>query len=113
MAAAAPRGRSDYMHAAQGRVHVPRRTAYAKRRRLTMGGVVKSGNFAHDAACLAAENTRQQTVAGVAQSPAGQASYTAAEIAYHRAVIASAKANNSNNGLEASLSTLKALGVNS
>jgi len=47
-----------------------------------MGGVVKSGVVAHDNACLAAENTRQQTVAGVAQSPAGQVTYNSAEIAY-------------------------------
>jgi len=79
----------------------------------TMGGIVKSGVKAHDDACLSAEVTRQNAVAGVAQSPAGQAAYNAAEVTYHRAVIASAKANNSNIGVEASLSALKGLGVNS
>jgi hypothetical protein len=78
-----------------------------------MGGVVKSGNFAHDNACLLAEISRQAAVQGVASSPAGQAAYNSAELAYHRSVIASCKANNSSNGLEASLSALKALGVNS
>jgi hypothetical protein len=72
-----------------------------------MGGLVKSGNVAHDNACLAAEVTRQNAVSG---SPT-QATYNAAEVAYHRAVVASAKANNC--GVEASLSALRALGVNS
>jgi hypothetical protein len=74
-----------------------------------MGGIVKSGVTAHDAACLAAEIARQNAVAG---SPT-QATVTAAEITYHRAVIASCRTNNSGNGLEASLSALKTLGVNS
>jgi hypothetical protein len=74
-----------------------------------MGGVVKSGNYAHDTACLAAEVARQNSVAG---SPT-QATYNAAEITYHRAIISSAKANNGGAGTEASLSALKTLGVNS
>jgi len=78
-----------------------------------MGGVVKSGNQAHDNACLAAENARQLAVQGVPSSPAGQVTYNNAEIAYHRAIIASCKTNNSSTGLEASLSALKSLGVNS
>jgi hypothetical protein len=72
-----------------------------------MGGIVFSNNATHNANCLAAEVTRQSATAG---SPT-QAQVNAAEIAYHRAVIASAKANNC--GVEASLSALIALGVNS
>jgi hypothetical protein len=78
-----------------------------------MGGIVKSGNTAHDAACLAAENTRQNAVIGVASSPAGQATYNAAEIQYHRSVVASAKTNLNGSGVEASLSALRNLGVSS
>ncbi len=78
-----------------------------------MGGIVKSGVKAHDDACLTAEVVRQAAIATVAQSPAGQAAHNTAEIVYHRAVIASAKANNSSIGVEASLSALKALGVSS
>jgi len=74
-----------------------------------MGGIVRSGNVLHDAACLQAELTRQSSVAG---SPT-QTVYNAAEITYHRSVIASCKQNNSNFGYEASLSALKSLGVNS
>jgi hypothetical protein len=74
-----------------------------------MGGIVKSGVAAHDAACLAAEVTRQSATAG---SPT-QAQVNSAEIVYHRAVIASCKSNNGGNGLEASLSALMTLGVNS
>jgi hypothetical protein len=72
-----------------------------------MGGIIKSGNVTHDANCLAAEITRQGAVVG---NPS-QAAVNAAETTYHRAVIASAKANNC--GVEASLSALKLLGVNS
>jgi hypothetical protein len=74
-----------------------------------MGGIVLGVNSAHAAACLAAEVTRQSALAG---SPT-QAQVNSAEIAYHRAVIASCKANNGGNGLEASLSALQSLGVNS
>jgi hypothetical protein len=77
-----------------------------------MGGKVQSGNFAHDTACSVIESTRQAAVQNVAQSPAGQRAHGQAEIVYHRAVIASAKLNNSSNGVEASLSALRALGVN-
>lgn len=78
-----------------------------------MGGVVKSENQAHNAACLAAEGTRQAALIGVASSPAGQVVSNNAEIAYHRSVIASCKANNSSNGLAESMMALKSLGVNS
>src|SRR5262249_48067386 len=79
-----------------------------------MGGLNKTGvNAAHDAALVAAEGTRQAAVIGVPSSPAGQATVSASEIAFHRAVIASCKANNSSNGLAESLMALKSLGVNS
>ena len=74
-----------------------------------MGGIVTGVNSAHAAACRLAEMTRQAAVAG---SPT-QAAVNAAEIAYHRAVIASCKANNGGNGIEASLIALQSLGVNS
>jgi hypothetical protein len=78
-----------------------------------MGGVVKSGVAAHDQACYLAEVARQAAVSAAAQSPAGQAAVNAAEIAYHRAVVASCKANNGGHGLEASFSALLSLGVTS
>jgi hypothetical protein len=71
-----------------------------------MGGIVRSGVAAHDAACLAAEVTRQSAVAG---SPT-QATVDAAEIAYHRSIIQSCKLNNGGNGLEASMRALQDLG---
>jgi hypothetical protein len=76
-----------------------------------MGGVVKSGNYAHDVACALAEGVRQNAVAGLAMSAAGQAAFNAAEIAYCRAVIASCRANNNSQGMEAFMSALKALGT--
>jgi hypothetical protein len=76
-----------------------------------MGGVVKSGNLVHDAACSLAEGVRQAAVAAVTQNAAGQVTSNNAEIAYHRAVIASCKLNNSAIGLEASMSALRALGT--
>ena len=76
-----------------------------------MGGKVQSGNFAHDTACSLVEATRQAAVAGVAQSPAGQKAHDAAEIAYHRGIVASCRANNSSNGLAESVMALKALGT--
>jgi len=78
-----------------------------------MGGVVKSGNYAHDTACAVAESVRQAAVAAVTQNAAGQVASNNAEIVYHRAVIASCKANNGGAGMEASLSALRSLGVNS
>jgi hypothetical protein len=77
-----------------------------------MGGIVKTGVVAHDNACYLAEAKRQSDTVGVASSAAGQATMNAAEVTYHRAIIASCKANNSSQGLEASLSALKQLGVN-
>jgi hypothetical protein len=76
-----------------------------------MGGVVQSNNLTHNANVLLAEGQRQNSVAGVTMNAAGQATMVAAEIVYHRAVIASAKANGC--GTEASMSALRLLGVNS
>jgi hypothetical protein len=76
-----------------------------------MGGVVQSNNLVHNANCVAAEGVRQNAVAGAGMNAAGQLIETNAEIAYHRSVIASAKANIC--GTEASMSALKLLGVNS
>ena len=80
---------------------------------MNMGGKVQSGNFAHDVACSLVEATRQVAVAAAAQSPAGQKASDAAEIAYHRGIIASCRANNSSNGLAESLMALHSLGVTS
>jgi hypothetical protein len=76
-----------------------------------MGGLVQSNNLTHNANCLTAEAVRQAAVANVTMNAAGQAAFNAAEIAYHRAVVASARANGC--GVEASLSALRLLGVNS
>jgi hypothetical protein len=77
-----------------------------------MGGLTKTdGSVAHNAALLAAEVALQSTVANVASSAAGQVVMNNAELAFHRAVVASCKANNNNQGLEASLAALRALGV--
>jgi hypothetical protein len=74
-----------------------------------MGGVVQSNNLTHNANCLVAEGVRQNAVANVTMNPAGEAIMIAAEIAYHRSVLASAKANGC--GTEASMSALKLLGT--
>jgi hypothetical protein len=76
-----------------------------------MGGLVKSGVAAHDAACAVAESTRQSAVAGVASSAAGQVLVKNAEIAYARAIVASCKANNNGIGAEPFQSLLRALGT--
>jgi hypothetical protein len=79
-----------------------------------MGHFQKTGTFsAHDNAINAAEAVRQVAVAAAAQSPAGQVAVNNAEIAFHRAVLASCKANNTSQGASESLMALKALGVNS
>jgi hypothetical protein len=72
-----------------------------------MGHFSKTSNLAHDAAINTAEATRQVAVAAATT----QAAVNAAEIVFHRAVLASAKANNSNQGVAESLSALKALGT--
>jgi hypothetical protein len=77
-----------------------------------MGGLVQSGNRLHDAACLLAEIARQNAIIGVASSPSGQVVMDAAEVTYHRAILASCRTNNSSAGMEASLSALRDLGVN-
>ena len=77
-----------------------------------MGGLVKiGGGSAHEIACYKAESTRQGAVAGAASSAAGQVVVNNAEIAFARAVIASCIANNSNVGLEAYQTLLRALGT--
>jgi hypothetical protein len=76
-----------------------------------MGGIVQSNNLTHNANVLAAELARQNATSNITMNAAGQAAFNAAEIVYHRAVIASAKANGC--GVEASLGALKVLGVNS
>jgi hypothetical protein len=76
-----------------------------------MGGIVKSGNLAHDAACAAAESLRQSATASVAMSAAGQVILNNAEIAWARAVIASCKANNNGIGAEPFQTLLRTLGT--
>lgn len=76
-----------------------------------MGGLVKSGNYAHDLACTAAEASRQAAVATVTMNPAGQVASNNAEITYARAVIASCKANNNGIGTEPYQTLLRALGT--
>ena len=76
-----------------------------------MGGLVKTGNYAHDLACAVAEQARQSAVAGVTMNPAGQVTSNNAEIAFSRAVIASCKANNNGVGTEAFQTLLRALGT--
>jgi hypothetical protein len=72
----------------------------------------KSNNPIHDAVCNAAESTRQVTVAAAAQSLAGQVTVNNAEITWARACIASCKANNNSQGMEAYIDVLRSLGVN-
>jgi hypothetical protein len=76
-----------------------------------MGGLVKSGNYVHDAACAIAESVRQNAVATAASSAAGQVTVNNAEIAYARAVIASCTANNNSAGKEAFQTLLRSLGT--
>jgi hypothetical protein len=77
-----------------------------------MGGQNKTGNnLTHDTAILVAESSRQAVVNNAASSAAGQAAVNAAEIAWARAVIASAKANNSGFGVEPATTLLKSLGT--
>jgi hypothetical protein len=52
--------------------------------------IVKSGNSTHDATCAVAEGVRQTSVAAAGNI---QSQVVTAEITFHRAVIASAKAN--------------------
>ena len=75
-----------------------------------MSSVVKTGNVAHDNACLAALTTLQSALPAAVAS--GQAAVNAIYITFHRAVIASCIANNNRSGMWPSLSALKTLGVN-
>lgn len=76
-----------------------------------MGGVVKTGNLAHDNACFLAEGVRQASVAGATSNAAGQATVNNAEITWARAVVASCKANNNSIGAEPFQTLLRALGT--
>jgi hypothetical protein len=62
--------------------------------------IIRTGNAAHDAACLTAENTRQGAMVNATQDQV-----RAAEIVFYRAVIASAKAN----GVPPNASVIQAL----
>jgi hypothetical protein len=72
-----------------------------------MGGIVKSGVYAHDLACAIAEGIRQNSVAGATS----QVVVNNAEIVYARAIVASCKANNNGAGAEAFQTLLRALGT--
>jgi hypothetical protein len=76
-----------------------------------MGGVIKTGNQAHDAACLAAEVTRQNALVGLGTGAAAQVTSDNAEITYWRAVAASCKTNNGGVGIEGPIGALKDLGT--
>jgi len=70
--------------------------------------VAQSANQAHNAAVAIAESARQAAVAAAGNN---QAAVTAAEIAFYRACLASAKANGC--GTEVFVTGLRSLGVNS
>src|SRR5262249_13548750 len=70
--------------------------------------VVQSGHQIHDRTCLVAEGTRQTAVAAAGAS---QSAIRTAEITFHRAVVASALANNLPVPTTA-LTALRELGVN-
>ena len=76
-----------------------------------MGGLVKTGVVAHDAACNLAEGVRQATVAGVTQNPAGQVVSNNAEITWARACLVSCRQNNGGQGQETFIGLLKSLGT--
>jgi len=67
--------------------------------------ISKSGNKSHDDTVNAAEGTRQVAVAAAAT----QAAVNAAEITFHRAALASAKANGI--GIEPIIAALRQLGT--
>jgi hypothetical protein len=48
---------------------------------------------AHQATIIAADQTRQSVLASAAMSPAGQAAVRAADVAFHRTLLASARSN--------------------
>jgi hypothetical protein len=76
-----------------------------------MGSIVKTTSLTHNTTCNIAEGTRQVTVAGAAQSAAGQVVINNAEATWARAVIASADANNSGFGAEPARTLLRSLGT--
>jgi hypothetical protein len=67
--------------------------------------ISKSGHFVHDQTVNLAEGARQVAVAAAST----QAAVNAAEITFHRAALASAKANGI--GIEPIVSALKSLGT--
>jgi hypothetical protein len=70
--------------------------------------ITQSGKTAHDTACNSAELTRQNAVAAAGNN---QASVTAAEIIYFKAVAKSCRDNNGGSGIEVAMTALKSLGV--
>jgi hypothetical protein len=76
-----------------------------------MGHALKTGNVALDLACLSAEAVRQSAVAGAAQSPAGQAAVTAAEIACARIMVANCNTFNGGFGAGPYVALLRSLGT--
>jgi hypothetical protein len=76
-----------------------------------MGTPTQSGVYNHDQACNKALGVLQASIAGATQNAAGQVAVNNAEIVWARAVVASCKANNSSQGLEAATTLLKALGT--
>lgn len=72
-----------------------------------MSSVVKTGVLAHDNACLAALTTLQ----GALPAAATQAAVNALYITFHKAVVASCKANNNSSGMDPSLTALRSLGI--
>jgi hypothetical protein len=76
-----------------------------------MGERIKTGVVTHDLALATAESKRQSAIYGVAQSAAGQAVATAADIAWARACVASCVANNGGFGVEPFQTLLRALGT--
>ena len=75
-----------------------------------MCSVIKCGAKAHDDACLAALNTLQGALPGAGNN---QASVNALFVAFHRSIIAPAKANNNSSGIGPSLDALRSLGFQS
>jgi hypothetical protein len=70
--------------------------------------ISQTGVRTHDLAVAAAEAVRQTAVAAAGNN---QASVTAAEIVFYRAVLASCKTNNNGAGAEAAVTALKQLGT--
>ena len=76
-----------------------------------MATLVKSGNVAHDTACLAATVAYQSAIVGLGMNAAAQVTLNNAEITWARACLASCRANNNGVGVEIYQSLLRALGT--